>query len=418
MQFEDLDEREQFEYLPEAIFLEDFEGNILDVNNEACRLLGYSKEELLERKVEDIVPEEQPVFMAEEIDQATQASDPIETVNLRKDGTEIPVELRGRIIEIDGEERSLVSVREISDRKRAKRKLKQSQKRLKWALEGTKAGIWDWNVQTGDVVFNERWAEIVGYSLEELQPATIETWEELAHPEDLKRSKELLEKHFDGETEVYECEARMKHKNGDWVWVLDRGRVVEWNEEGEPTRMVGTHQDITERKKTEQALNEERNKLRNLHNAVDELQQQDTEEDVVQTGVEVAENNLGFEICGIMLLREDRLLSEALSPGVSFKEPINFQKDEGVAGQTLQRGETVWLDDVRDFSGAREPAERFRAIISSPIGEIGVLQIISEEVAGFSEQDVELAEILAGHLRAEISRVRLEEDLRQQAIHD
>jgi len=117
------------------------------------------------------------------------------------------------------------------------------------ALEGTKAGLWDWNVQTGETEFDERWAEIVGYELEELEPVSIETWEELAHSEDLERSDELLEKHFAGETDYYEFEGRMKHKNGDWVWIQDRGRVVEWDDEGNPVRMVGTHIDITERKK-------------------------------------------------------------------------------------------------------------------------------------------------------------------------
>ncbi len=104
-------------------------------------------------------------------------------------------------------------------------------------------------MQTGETEFDERWAEIVGYELEELEPVSIETWEELAHSEDLERSDELLEKHFAGETDYYEFEGRMKHKNGDWVWIQDRGRVVEWDDEGNPVRMVGTHIDITERKK-------------------------------------------------------------------------------------------------------------------------------------------------------------------------
>lgn len=73
---------------------------------------------------------------------------------------------------------------------------------------------------------------------------------------------------------------------------------------------------------------------------------------------------------------------------------------------------------MRDFPKAKAPAERFRAIISVPIGEIGVLQIISEEIAAFDEQDVEVVEILAGHLREELKRVRLEEQLRRQATHD
>ena len=418
MEFTDRNCREFMEQLPEAVFLESLEGEILDVNKEACSLLGYSKEELLDMEVEDLVPEGAPAFLPDEIDNATRSGEPLETANLDKEGNKIPIELRRRIIELEGEERMLVTVRDISDRKRAERKLKQSQRRLKWALEGTEAGIWDWNVQTGDVVFDERWAEIVGYTLEELQPVTIETWRGLAHPEDLKRSKELLKKHFNGKRDNYECEVRMKHKNGDWIWILDRGRVVEWNEKGKPIRMVGTHQDITERKEAEQALNDERNKLKRLHDAVDELQLQDTEEELLHTVVDVAGKILGFEMCGIMLLEEDRLVPIASSAGLDPDKTPSFKIGEGIVGKSFQQGETIWGGDANNCPEAKPTRQTFRSFISVPVGQLGILGLFSEEVGEFDEQDVELAEILAGHLQEEIKRVRLEEDLRRQSIRD
>lgn len=127
-------------------------------------------------------------------------------------------------------------------------------KRLNNVLEGMNVGSWEWNLQTGECRFNERWAEIVGYALSELQPTTIETWMSLAHPDDLKHSEQELNRYFNGETAQYDCEARMRHKNGDWVWVLDRGRTVAWDDEGQPLWMAGTHLDITERKNNEEVL--------------------------------------------------------------------------------------------------------------------------------------------------------------------
>ena len=94
------------------------------------------------------------------------------------------------------------------------------------SFEGTGAGTWEWNVQTGETRFNERWAEIVGATLDELSPTTIQTWADLAHPEDMARSGALLQAHFAGETAAYECEARMRHRDGHWVWVLDRGKLL------------------------------------------------------------------------------------------------------------------------------------------------------------------------------------------------
>ena len=121
-------------------------------------------------------------------------------------------------------------------------------------IDNANLGTWEWNIQTGETIFNEQWAKIVGYTLEELSPVNIETWEKLSHPDDLKKSNEKLNAHFSGKTAQYQCEARMRHKNGQWVWVLDTGKVTQWTEEVKPLLMSGIHQDITERKQAELQL--------------------------------------------------------------------------------------------------------------------------------------------------------------------
>ncbi|KAA0874160.1 sensor histidine kinase [Nitrincola tapanii] len=118
-------------------------------------------------------------------------------------------------------------------------------------LWGTGVGTWEWNVQTGETRFNQRWAQMIGYRLEEISPTTIETWMQFAHPEDLARSEAALLQHFSGERDRYECEARMRHKDGHWIWVLDRGRVISRTPEGAPEWMAGTHMEITEFKQVE-----------------------------------------------------------------------------------------------------------------------------------------------------------------------
>ena len=126
--------------------------------------------------------------------------------------------------------------------------------RLNLIIKSTGVGIWDWQVQSGVLTFNDRWAEIIGYTRDELEPIQFETWAENLHPEDLTLATQLLQKHWRGELELYEIEARMKHKEGHYVWVLASGKTVEWLEDGQPKRMLGTHLDITERKKSEQNL--------------------------------------------------------------------------------------------------------------------------------------------------------------------
>jgi PAS domain S-box-containing protein len=126
--------------------------------------------------------------------------------------------------------------------------------RLKMVVDTTALGIWDWYIQSGEVTLNECWAAIIGYTLEELQPISIDTWLDRTHPDDLPESKELLKAHWKRETEQYICTSRVKHKNGNWIWIHSTGQVVEWFEDGQPKRMVGTHLDINESRNTELRL--------------------------------------------------------------------------------------------------------------------------------------------------------------------
>ena len=143
---------------------------------------------------------------------------------------------------------------DVTERKKAEESQRSERSRLAEILEGTNAGTWDWNVQTGEASFNERWAGIMGRTLEELEPTDINTWIDNVYPEDLRVAQAELDKHFARETDYYDVLFRQPHKQGGWVWVNARGKVVEWTEDGKPLRMRGTHLDITERKNAMEAL--------------------------------------------------------------------------------------------------------------------------------------------------------------------
>ncbi|WP_420778858.1 MULTISPECIES: PAS domain-containing protein [unclassified Rheinheimera] len=131
-------------------------------------------------------------------------------------------------------------------------------------LEGTRIGTWQWNVQTGETIFNERWAEMAGYTLAELAPISISTWFDLAHPEDVEQSNSLLEQHFRGESAFYDCKCRIRHRAGHWIWVHDRGRVISWTDDGKPLMMYGTHADITAQKQAELEIKASRDQFQAL----------------------------------------------------------------------------------------------------------------------------------------------------------
>ena len=251
----------------EGIAMGNLEGMITYVNETFIRMFGYSREELIGREIPFIYAEDQLPKLEEALKATMEGGWTGELVGKRKNGELFPMAISAsRVVDNEGNVVAhMVSQQDITERKRAEKALWESEERLDLAVKGTGVGLWDWMVQTGETVFNERWAEIVGYTLEALSPVSIETWITLTHPDDLKRSNELLERHFAGETEYYECETRMKHKSGEWIWVLDRGKVFEWDKDGKPIRMIGTHQDITERKRAEEELKKKNEELRRFN---------------------------------------------------------------------------------------------------------------------------------------------------------
>ncbi len=244
--------------MPAPVVFKDADGTYIGCNQAYLEFLGKTKNEVVGRTVYDLFPMDQAAeFQAQTLKA------------IRAPGT---LTYEARMRHADGSDRDIIAslasfhddgggasglvgvVVDITARKRAEEALRQSQERLELVIAGTDAGLWDWEVQTGKVVFNVRWAEIVGCRLEELEPVSIQTWYDLVHPEDRVRSNAQLERCFRREIDQYEAECRMRHKDGSWVWVQDRGRVVSWTPDGKPLRMTGTHIDITERKQAETEL--------------------------------------------------------------------------------------------------------------------------------------------------------------------
>ena len=159
--------------------------------------------------------------------------------------------------------RSIGTVQDITDLKKAEAALRESENRLNLTLEAAELGTWDWSPATGEVIFNERWATMLGYQLKELPPR-VETWSSLLHPDDLAKTMNVINAHLEGQTPIYHTEFRMRTKAGGWKWILDTGKVTQRNEQGQPMRMTGIHKDITERKLMEEALRQSEQQYRGI----------------------------------------------------------------------------------------------------------------------------------------------------------
>jgi PAS domain S-box-containing protein len=244
----------------------------MEFMSDGCRALtGYAPEDFIDNRLlsfNEIILPEYRARLRGTWDRAiaTHADGIREEYRIRAaDGTEKwvyeqGVILRDRAGKVQHLEGMLI---DITDRVAAETELEEQRRRLAAILEGADIGTWDWNVATGDCVFNERWAQMVGYTAKELEPHSYRTWLNLIEPEDMRRSEALLKRLFNRELDFYEVEVRMRHKAGHHVWVLARGSVAGWTSDGKPLRMLGTHQDIDARKRLEEELR--------LHSSLQEL---------------------------------------------------------------------------------------------------------------------------------------------------
>ncbi len=142
---------------------------------------------------------------------------------------------------------------DITSSKETEQELLIKKNRYKLAIENTGLGIWDWNIATGEIYFNRRYAEILGYEYDEMD-RQFHCLDQFIHPDDKAEVWEKLQRHLDGKSPSYDSEHRLKTKYGDWVWIQDRGKVVGRDDSGKPLRMTGTHRDTTMRKEMEESM--------------------------------------------------------------------------------------------------------------------------------------------------------------------
>ncbi|MDO9315764.1 MAG: PAS domain S-box protein [Burkholderiaceae bacterium] len=251
--------RRLYEATPAMLHSIDAKGRLLSVSDTWLAKLGYSRDEVIGRPSADFLSSASREHALSVVLPAFFQSGRVDNISYQmvtRSGGLMDVRLSS-ILERDSAGcalRSLAVIEDVTLHRIAERALTTERQRLTNLVEGTHAGTWEWQVQSGEVHFNERWAQIIGYTLAELEPLSIQSWMARGHPDDLVRSTELLAQHFAGQIDHYECETRRRHRDGHWVWVLARGRVITWTPDGKPEWMYGTHLDISHRKREEEAL--------------------------------------------------------------------------------------------------------------------------------------------------------------------
>ena len=276
---------------------------------------------------------------------------------------------------------ALVSQRRLSERRRSEEALLESEFRWKFAIEGSGDGVWDWNIQTDQANYSKRWKEMLGYADTDILPTNHE-WVTRIHPDNQAYVADTMQAYLDGKTAIYVVEYRLRCKDESYKWILGRGMVVSRSEDGKPQRMIGTHTDITERKKAEAELAQYRNHLEELVSArTSELEQSRDAAEAGNRAKTIFLANMSHELRtpmnGVMGMI-DLVLMRATDP----KQIDWLKKSKGAA----QRMVNV-VNDILDFSkieAERLPLDEKNFSLSQMIDDVVAMQDITAEAKGLT----------------------------------
>ncbi|WP_258052238.1 PAS domain S-box protein [Mesorhizobium sp. INR15] len=235
------------------------DGRILQTNPAFAAMLGYTREEIEALTFFQLTHPDDL-----EIGRETMAGLKEGKVNsfrfekryLKKDGTPVWTQLAGSVIRDQDNGRPLYLVSQVEDidaRKQSEARIAEVETRWNFALAGAGQGVWDLNLRRGGTTYSTTWANMLGYDEGELD-GDPDHWLTMIHPDDRQTVAEADRAHLDGETPFFEAEFRMRHKDGRWIWILDRGKAIERDAEGQLIRAIGSLTDITQRKQSEERL--------------------------------------------------------------------------------------------------------------------------------------------------------------------
>lgn len=251
-----------------ATVLNDLKGRVTYANRAFCEMLGYEPEEVVGLVVGDLV---HPDFLDVASQQFKSLADGrvsgyrAERQFLRKDGEPIWILVSASLLRNERTGRPLYLIAQLTDidrQKKAEAAVAESESRMNYALEAARQGVWDHRVGTDAVHYSRMWRLMRGFAPDEEVDSAQESWLARLHPEDRERVRAHIVKQDSGVDGFDTMEYRERHRDGHYVWILSRGRPVEWDENGNPIRTVGTDTDITRLKATESQLAEEKERLR------------------------------------------------------------------------------------------------------------------------------------------------------------
>jgi diguanylate cyclase (GGDEF)-like protein/PAS domain S-box-containing protein len=389
----------------DAIYIKDLDGHYLLANQETARVLGRTVQQVLGHDDTDIYPQEQ-AEMIRSNDSRVIAENQIRTLEetlTTVEGERTYLVTKGPMRDADGQVAGLFGVaRDITERKQVEDTLKQSEERLQLVLRGSRDAPWDWNLERGDLYYSPRWWAMLGYEDNEL-PTGASLWEHIVHPDDGLRVNQAFDQVIKTDSDVYEIEFRLQHKDGHYVPVLSRGFILR-DVSGKPVRVSGTNTDLTERKQSEAKIQ----RLSQLYAAIshcsqaivhcvnkEELFQQICQDVVTFGGIKMAWigliENAGLQVIPVASNGDNSEYLVDINITVDANSPFG----QGPTGIAIRENQPVWVQDF--VSDARTGPWRERGEKAGWVGTaslplccngvaIGAFNLFTDELNAFDEE--------------------------------
>ncbi|MHC1696597.1 MAG: cache domain-containing protein [Geobacteraceae bacterium] len=278
----------------------------------------------------------------------------------------------------------------LQKRKKTEKALRQSEEQLKFVLAGSNDALWDLKVKSRELTFNQRWAEILSYPAEEIRK-DLDFWQKLVHPDDLRTLLEQYQENVKNNQSRFRAECRLLSHSGEWRWILLRGRSVDWDQQGSPTRITGTATDITERMRAEMELRQSHRLLHAVFSSLNEalFLLEENSMTVIDCNTS-AEIMFGYTRAELLEVSSDILHVNSDKAALFNREATSAYLGKGFYATEYQ---------MKRKSAELFPSDHFCSLISGEGGEPALILSVMRDI---SERK-----------QAEAQRAQLEEQLQQ-----
>ena len=401
----------------------------IDVNETVCRNLGYTRAELLAMTTDQILPITRDDLARTYDDMiATGTTQGMRSFYRCKDGSTLPFESRRRVMRSGDDWIIVATARDIRERIAQEEALRMSNERFDMAVRATNDVIWDWNLETDQIWWNENYAKVFGLA-GECGERSIQSWYQGIHPDDQGRVIAGVHRVIGSGGENWSDEYRFRTQDGSWVHVLDRGQVIR-DESGRAVRMIGAMADISSRKEAEERIHNQAMRQRLIAEFGQQAFASTDVDDVLKRAVELVSVSLATDHCSVLELdHEGKQLLPKASSGwpeeEQSRQPVSIRPG-GRLEYVLSRREPLIIDDLsKDTRFPESPPLRklgVRSGIQVPIfgtaGTFGILSAHARAVRHFGPDDASFLQSVANILAVAIERKNAQDRLERLAQFD